>query len=395
MQRVGSGIAGMDQLAPKKVYESCPVLTPHELLNMWDPLVALVEILSYCADGYRLDSCRKNRQILQLYGHPGHDDYENVLLVLKQLTCRQDACVLVGSFLLQFLGLICAPNECFQRGRRHKGVSTIPHQVSEPVTAQELTSMLLQVSRKDQGFCQHLHFLLRSFISTLETPRPKDDGSRNLVALLNCLELLRFAEKELAGRPQSPGNNGIAPTISDFERLQEVQSTTGSISDSDTRENQTTAKLSTAHEPKSLDASPRQQNHAASISPNEEPLRAFQKQDKKLGFFGRFRKKKVSKVGGASYTMMPTPTSQVATPSPVHSIRSIGTMSSDGFAQFDSSNQNGTPIQFCASDLQSGHDTRPREPESLLRQKAVGAAADFATSLIESPSIMYDNMSNS
>jgi Phosphatidylinositol 3- and 4-kinase len=58
---------------------------------------------------------------------------------------------------------------------------------------------LLKLSRKNESFCQRLYFLLRSYISTFETSKP-DSESRNLMALLNCLELLRFAEQELAGR---------------------------------------------------------------------------------------------------------------------------------------------------------------------------------------------------
>ena len=66
------------------------------------------------------------------------------------------------------------------------------HESKEPV---QLTVLLLKLSRQDEAMQQYLYFTLRSYISTLETRR---DG--NLMALLHCLELLRFAEKELANR---------------------------------------------------------------------------------------------------------------------------------------------------------------------------------------------------
>jgi Phosphatidylinositol 3- and 4-kinase len=83
----------------------------------------------------------------------------------------------ISTFLLQFLSLISSHDE----------------------SAPELTSMLLTVSRKDESFCQRLYFMLRSFIAALEI---SGGDSKNLLALLNCLEMLRFAEKKMAAFPE-------------------------------------------------------------------------------------------------------------------------------------------------------------------------------------------------
>ena len=77
-----------------------------------------------------------------------------------------------------------------------------------------LTSILLKLSRKDQDFCQRLYFCLRSTLKCLEldddtnsesSSRAASTGqqlptkqSNHLLALFNCLKLLRSAEIEAA-----------------------------------------------------------------------------------------------------------------------------------------------------------------------------------------------------
>ncbi|CAB9520306.1 Phosphatidylinositol 3-kinase catalytic subunit type 3 [Seminavis robusta] len=68
-----------------------------------------------------------------------------------------------------------------------------------------LTSLLLKLSRKDQDFCQRLYFCLRSTLKCLEcdtdmAEQPpssyKQNSNNHLLALFNCLKLLRSAERE-------------------------------------------------------------------------------------------------------------------------------------------------------------------------------------------------------
>lgn len=91
-------------------------------------------------------------------------------LAALQRHCSQPH-IIPEAYLLHFISVICTDVEA----------------------APELTSILLSLARKHEGFGQRLYFLLRSYISSLERTKPQ-----NLLALMNCLELLRSAEKELA-----------------------------------------------------------------------------------------------------------------------------------------------------------------------------------------------------
>lgn len=187
-----------------RVYPPCASLTTHRLFEVWDPLEALL----YCLRLYAADYDEERfALILSHQEQSGASSVEAIRFLLS----RPYACDMVASYLLQFIGIICAPEKTYlqdEEGKEDekKTEDGLDHQTHlSKGTAQELTSILLKVSRKDEGFCQRLYFLLRSYISTLETPRPqssREEGSRNLVALLNCLELLRFAEKELASRSE-------------------------------------------------------------------------------------------------------------------------------------------------------------------------------------------------
>jgi Phosphatidylinositol 3- and 4-kinase len=165
---------GLSRRYLRTIYPPCPSLNAEQLLDAWDPLEALL----YCL--------RFQRSFVE-----GVDFVEQLRLTsrkpamerLYDLTSGLAGAEIAGAFLLQWISLICAPN-----------TSEVDKQ-----SANEITSLLLKLSRKNESFCQRLYFLLRSYISTFETSKP-DGESRNLMALLNCLELLRFAEQELAGR---------------------------------------------------------------------------------------------------------------------------------------------------------------------------------------------------
>jgi Phosphatidylinositol 3- and 4-kinase len=169
-------------------YAPCPSLRTEQLLEEWDSLQSLV----YCLRFQRCSSDETDFLEQLNGGIPQKSPVET----LHELTSGLAGADIASAFLLQFISLICAPGQCGDESTgKLKGEGVVKK------NANELTSMLLKLSRKNEAFCQRLYFLLRSYISTFETSRPQQDGeSRNLTALLNCLELLRFAEKELAGR---------------------------------------------------------------------------------------------------------------------------------------------------------------------------------------------------
>lgn len=178
-------------------YAPCPSLRMEQLLEEWDPLPTLV----YCLRFQR--SVSEEIDFVEQLNANAVCQQNSPIEMLHELTSGPVGADIASAFLLQFISLICAPGQCRERtaGQSSQGAGSGEDILKK--NANELTSMLLKLSRKNEGFCQRLYFLLRSYISTFETRRPQPDGdSRNLMALLNCLELLRFAEKELAGRPE-------------------------------------------------------------------------------------------------------------------------------------------------------------------------------------------------
>lgn len=155
---------------PKDAYfPLCPALKEDTLMEEWEPFSALVYCLGLAHARY------DSRQYIPLSGTATSADH---LERLRSITTNDpQAPQLAYYYLMSFLSLICSPNTAH---------------------ANELTSLLLKLSRRDEFFCQSLYFLLRSYISTFEKRRPSTASDRNLMALLHCLELLRFAEKELA-----------------------------------------------------------------------------------------------------------------------------------------------------------------------------------------------------
>ena len=154
---VAGAVAAGRMLAPtdaptvmRRIHEPIP-FQPIHMVEGLDPLNALV----YCVTfrNVSFDQSRFSR-------------FEPPSDMIGSLHSHDEG---ISHFLLQFLSLVCASNQ----------------------NANELTSMLLKASRRDSVFCQRLYFMLRSFIASLEVAG-KD--SKNLLALLNCLEMLRFAE---------------------------------------------------------------------------------------------------------------------------------------------------------------------------------------------------------
>jgi hypothetical protein len=182
---------------PPKVYGPCPTLSSDDLLEKWDPVDALLFCLQFHNVNYDEDN-----YVAELSKRADKSQIE----ILQSLTLNPNAAEMVGTFLLQFISLICAPDHddsTLEKDEMKPEFFDTTTTSPSRKNANELTAMLLKLSRRNEGFCQRLYFLLRSYISTLETRRPsvgKDVGSRNLMALLNCLELLRFAEKQLADR---------------------------------------------------------------------------------------------------------------------------------------------------------------------------------------------------
>jgi hypothetical protein len=177
------------------VYPPCPTLSSEQLLDGWDPLQALIFCLRFQrAVTDEVDLTEQSNSIIKS---------RNPIEILHDLTSGPAGADIAGAFLLQFISVICSPDQFDdQQNAQH----------SSKRNANEITSLLLKLSRKNESFCQRLYFLLRSYISTFETSKPQQDGdSRNLMALLNCLELLRFAENELAGRTISTTTTESTP----------------------------------------------------------------------------------------------------------------------------------------------------------------------------------------
>ena len=159
---------------------SCPQLDRNLLLTLWDPLDSLI----YCMQMHQV-----NYDFTRFVPLPSDTSEGTKIDRLRHWTATPAGPAAAYSFVLQFISIICSPDHYNN------------HHESARSCGSDLTSMLLKLSRRDEGFCHYLYFLLRSFISTFETRRPSTGGDRNLMALLHCLELLRFAEKELASQP--------------------------------------------------------------------------------------------------------------------------------------------------------------------------------------------------
>jgi hypothetical protein len=175
-------------LAAALSFGPCPSLDNNAILDSWDP----IDSLNFCIGMHQANFDHA------VYTPIASDATEATRIArLQEITSCPDGPSAAFSFVLQFLSIVCSPEHYTKSEDENKTDEAYPTRAA----GSELTSILLKLSRQDEGFCQYLYFLLRSFISTFETRRPSIGGDRNLVALLHCLELLRFAEKELASRP--------------------------------------------------------------------------------------------------------------------------------------------------------------------------------------------------
>jgi hypothetical protein len=147
---------------PKEVYGPCPTLSNDELLEKWDPIDALMFCLQFHGVAYDEENF-----VAELDKRACKSQIE----IFQGLTVRPDAAEMVGTFLLQFISLICAPDHDPRLDKDDRKSEAGSSSTGNPSrkNANQLTGMLLKLSRRNEGFCQRLYFLLRSYISTLET----------------------------------------------------------------------------------------------------------------------------------------------------------------------------------------------------------------------------------
>lgn len=220
-EEVASGHAEFPQMERRssqvwtnaKTYSSCPKLSKDQLLAAWDPLQALLFCLQFHHAAYRIEDF--NEFLLTSSASPLRSPVDSC----KDLLSGERSPDVAGAFLLQVLSVICSPSNYHESDEEKK--DEIVATVEAKQDAKELTSLLLNISQRDDGFCQTLYFLLRSYISSMETRRPTNvkghDGPSSLIAQLNCLELLRFAEKQLSGQIHKlniPSITSLVPPLS-------------------------------------------------------------------------------------------------------------------------------------------------------------------------------------
>ena len=157
-------IDGVLRLAPR--YTPCPPL--EDWLTQWDLLDALVFILQAANSAYDDDtlsvSISKSRD-------------QSTIATLLAMMSSEDAWRLANTFLLQWVSILCKSDEGDDK---------------------DVASVVLTLSRRDEAFCQRLYFLLRSYTATLEGQRSRqENNTRNLLTLLQALDRLRFAQKQL------------------------------------------------------------------------------------------------------------------------------------------------------------------------------------------------------
>lgn len=157
-------IDGVLRLAPR--YSPCPPL--EDWLTPWDLLDSLVFILQAANSAYDDDS-------LSVSISKTRD--QSAIATLLAMMSSEDAWRSANTFLLQWVSILCKSDEGDDK---------------------DLASVILTLSRKDEAFGQRLYFLLRSYTATLEGQRSRqDNNTRNLLTLLQALDRLRFAQKQL------------------------------------------------------------------------------------------------------------------------------------------------------------------------------------------------------
>ena len=163
------------------VYSPCPVL--EEWLTTWDLLESLVFMLQAAKCGYDEDAM--SQLIIQ-------SRQDTIMATLKSMMHAEDSWRIADSLLLQWVSILCKPDE------------------KDDI---DLSSILMVLSRKNDAFCHRLYFLLRSFTATLEGHRSRqDDNTRHLLTLLQALDRLRFAQKQLSSQLTSSVVEVASPT---------------------------------------------------------------------------------------------------------------------------------------------------------------------------------------
>ncbi len=162
-KQAASLFTGITAPRPDEIFPSCPILSDEQIIEALDPISCALYCWNMLHDEFEPPAACDRWRIC-----PISSEYAHVLI-------------------LPLLSLLC-----------------FSHESKQPV---ELTVLLLKLSRQDESMQQYLYYSLRSYIATLET---RKDG--NLMALLHCLELLRFAEKELASRVLPDVEQSVPPS---------------------------------------------------------------------------------------------------------------------------------------------------------------------------------------
>jgi Phosphatidylinositol 3- and 4-kinase len=394
------------------LYSPCPTLSGKALLDAWNPLESLLYCCAFFKAGYQEDAVQDflNDCHHQAPGaasssssNSSRSSSRAPIVALRTLMNTPHAASMASAFLLQFISVICFPHSpetaatatssavAEMEEKKSDDVlvqgeqSESNNNKSENSIAKELTSMLLKLSRRDEGFCQRLYFLSRSYISSIETTKrvstttlatttpatTKSSGSsstKHLLALLNCLELLRFAEKQLHHSNDSSNNNKVPiqnpVSVSHADDL--VVATT--------RTSSNTAIMETSPIPSAVPASP------ASSASMEESAPAAVSKMKKTSVLHFLRKKKAStkKPGpGPSSKLHPSNTA-----SKMNMVSPLG----DGVGQVVPLTMSNTPVAVVTPSVSQHQQQQQYGMSSIM--------SDDNVSLSQSPSVMYENMSD-
>ena len=141
-----------------------------QLLHSWNALEAFLTCLQLDTNHYEWKG-----NTMEVLPDSNENHSQLVLQVLKAWSKQHNkASAVMDRFLLPAVSLLCQPSNDEMR---------------------DVMSVLLQLARKDESLCQRLYFVLRSYLSTLQDLQ--NENTSNLMALMHCLELLRFAEKDI------------------------------------------------------------------------------------------------------------------------------------------------------------------------------------------------------
>jgi hypothetical protein len=182
---------GRGSWIPHREYGPCPPLPKEKLLYQWDMLTAL----RYCISLH-------NAEYIECNVKP--EDCENDITQL--IESNSQGCKTgdtVGMFLPQLISAMCVGNLPEQHTEEKKERGADDEQEDLKQMFDQVTACMLRASRRDENLGQSLYFMLRSYIATFESygsytvERHCMSPTRNLFALLHCLDLIRSAEQQL------------------------------------------------------------------------------------------------------------------------------------------------------------------------------------------------------